>query len=175
MPLSQHDTSAVAMRLVTQLCVLFHRKTNSWIPELTLFCLEEHSFADHLACSFPEANVGMENEWGRLGLSAIEQTPERINSLTIRLLALHCWMFLQQRIIPALEVLSNSYYSIILWCYFDWEFQMGAFLQQNKYTNCLQFGLLGFGKCEMLYFHQSRKGVLLVCGILSLQLHVTAW
>lgn len=32
------------------------------------------------------------------------------------------------------------------------------YLQWNKFTNCLHFGILGFGKCEMLHFHQSRKG-----------------
>lgn len=62
MPLSQHDTSAAAIRLVTQLSVLFHRTTGPLIPELTLSCLEEDSFADHLACSFPEVNVGMASE-----------------------------------------------------------------------------------------------------------------
>lgn len=39
------------------------------------------------------------------------------------------------------------------------------YLQWNKYTNCIYFGILGFGKCEMLHFHQSRKEVLLACDI----------
>lgn len=47
-----------------------------------------------------------------------------------------------------------------------------SYLQRNKHTNCLHFGILGFGKCEVLHFHQSRKGMLLICDILSLQLHV---
>lgn len=72
--------------------------------------------------SFSELYVVMASKRGWLGLSGAGQAAERINSLTIRLFALHCSMFFQQHAIPAPEVISNSYYSTILWCHFHWEF-----------------------------------------------------
>lgn len=64
------------------------------------------SLADHLACSFPEANTGMATEEERIELSVTEQAAERAHSLTMRVL--YCQIFLQQHIISATGVLSDS-------------------------------------------------------------------
>lgn len=38
--------------------------------------LPRRSLADHLACSFPETNIGMATEEGWIGLSVTEQAAE---------------------------------------------------------------------------------------------------
>lgn len=144
MSLSQHDTSAVAIILITELSLLFHRKTNSSVPVLTLFCLGKVSFADHLAHSFPEYG---HCKWVRTAWT-VSFWMDTDSSF-----ALHCIGFSFSSMSFQPEVLSNTHYSTDIWFYIYWKFHTGAFLKKNKCINCLQFGLLSFVESKMLHIH----------------------
>lgn len=135
MSLSQHDTSAVAIILITELSLLFHRKTNSSIAVLTLFCLGKASFAGHLVHSVPDYS---HSKWDRT-VWIVSFWMDTDSSF-----ALHCMGFSFSNMSFQLEVLSNTYYSTDVWYYIHWKFHMGAFSQKKKCINYLQFGLLSF-------------------------------